>query len=202
MQNKGFIKVFAVALVLVCIYYLSFSFVTRHYEKKAAGMEAKAAQIYLDSLKNEKVWFGAYTLKQCQEMQIGLGLDLKGGMNVVLEVSVPDVIKSLADHSTDPNFTKAIAEATVESQKSQDDVITLFVRPFFVRRQKLLLRIHTMFYVLVLTVLVLLSQISKTLRDKWVALWLNSLVSKNLIVFVNYFKVVRIWNSGKLMMQL
>ena len=130
MQNKGFIKVFAVALVLVCIYYLSFSFVTRHYEKKAAGMEAKAAQIYLDSLKNEKVWFGAYTLKQCQEMQIGLGLDLKGGMNVVLEVSVPDVIKSLADHSTDPNFTKAIAEATVESQKSQDDVITLFVKHF------------------------------------------------------------------------
>ncbi len=130
MQNKGFVKVFAVALVLVCIYYLSFSFVTRHYEKKAAGMEAKAAQIYLDSLKNEKVWFGAYTLKQCQEMQIGLGLDLKGGMNVVLEVSVPDVIKSLADRSTDPNFTKAIAEATAEAQKSQDDIITLFVKHF------------------------------------------------------------------------
>ncbi len=130
MQNKGFVKVFAVALVLVCIYYLSFSFVTRHYENKAAKMEPKAAQFYLDSLKNEKVWFGAYTLKQCQEMQIGLGLDLKGGMNVVLEVSVPDVIKSLADRSTDPNFTKALSQATVEAQKSQDNLITLFIRDF------------------------------------------------------------------------
>ncbi|MBP3774902.1 MAG: protein translocase subunit SecDF [Bacteroidaceae bacterium] len=130
MQNKGLVKVFAVLLVLVCIYYLSFSFVTRHYEGKAAKMEAKAGQYYLDSLKNEKVWFGAYTLKQCQEMQIGLGLDLKGGMNVVLEVSVPDVIKSLADHSTDPNFTKALAQATAEAQKSQDDFISLFVKDF------------------------------------------------------------------------
>lgn len=130
MQNKGFVKVFAVALVVVCLYYLSFSFVTRHYESKAAKMEANDARLFLDSLKNEKVWFGAYTFKQCQEFQIGLGLDLKGGMNVVLEVSVPDVIKSLADRSTDPNFTKALAQATVEAQKSQDDLITLFVKNF------------------------------------------------------------------------
>ena len=79
MQNKGFVKVFAVALVVVCLYYLSFSFVTRHYESKAAKMEANDARLFLDSLKNEKVWFGAYTFKQCQEFQIGLGLDLKGG---------------------------------------------------------------------------------------------------------------------------
>ena len=130
MQNKVLVKVFAVALVLVCIYYLSFSFVTRHYENKAAAMGPVAGQNYLDSLKNEKVWFGAYPLKQCQEMQIGLGLDLKGGMNVVMEVSVPDVIKNLADHSTDVNFNKALAEANAESQKSQADVITLFVQKF------------------------------------------------------------------------
>ena len=130
MQNKGFVKVFAVGLVLVCVYYLSFSFVTRHYEGKAATMGEKAGQLYLDSLKNEKVWFGAYSLKQCQEMQIGLGLDLKGGMNVVLEVSVPDVVKSLADHSQDPNFTKALVQANSEAQKSQKDFITLFVKDF------------------------------------------------------------------------
>ena len=130
MQNKGFVKVFAIALVVVCVYYLSFSFVTRHYEGKAAKMEEKAAQQYLDSLKNEKVWFGAYTFKQCQEMQIGLGLDLKGGMNVVLEVSIPDVLKSLADRSQDPNFTKALAEATVEAQKSQENLVSLFVKKF------------------------------------------------------------------------
>ena len=130
MQNKGFVTVFAVALVAVCVYYLSFSFVTRHYEGKAAKMEEKVAQQYLDSLKNEKVWCGAYTFKQCQEMQIGLGLDLKGGMNVVLEVSIPDVLKSLSDRSDDPNFTKALAEATLEAQKSQDNLVSLFVKKF------------------------------------------------------------------------
>ena len=130
MQNKGFVKVFAVALVVVCLYYLSFSFVTRHYEGQATAMGEKAGQLYLDSLKNEKVWFGAYTLKQCQEMQIGLGLDLKGGMNVVLEVSVPDVVKSLADHSQDPNFNKALAQANVEAQQSQSDFVSLFVKDF------------------------------------------------------------------------
>ena len=118
MQNKGFVKVFAVLLTLVCIYYLSFSFVTRHYENKAAKMEAKAGEVYLDSLKNERVWLGAYTLKQCREMQIGLGLDLKGGMNVILEVSVPEVVKTLADHSSDPNFVKAVNEASAEAVKS------------------------------------------------------------------------------------
>ena len=71
MQNKGFVKVFAVLLTLVCIYYLSFSFVTRHYENKAAKMEAKAGEVYLDSLKHERVWVGAYRLSECREMQFG-----------------------------------------------------------------------------------------------------------------------------------
>jgi SecD/SecF fusion protein len=130
MQNKGFVKVFAVVLTLVCIYYLSFSFVTRHYESKAAAMGEKAGALYLDSMKNEKVWLGAYTLKQCQEMQIGLGLDLKGGMNVILEVSVPDVVKTLADHSEDPTFNKAVQQAAAEAVKSQSDFISLFVKDY------------------------------------------------------------------------
>ena len=86
MQNKGFIKAIAVLLTLICIYYLSFSFVTSHFTSKAEKMGEVAGAQYLDSIKNEKVWLGAYTFKQCQEMQIGLGLDLKGGMNVILEV--------------------------------------------------------------------------------------------------------------------
>ena len=130
MQNKGFVKVFAVLLTLVCIYYLSFSFVTRHYENKAAKMEAKAGMLYLDSMKNERVWLGAYTLKQCQEMQIGLGLDLKGGMNVILEVSVPEVVKALVDNSQDTSFVKAGNEAASEASKSQTDFISLFVKSY------------------------------------------------------------------------
>ena len=85
MQNKGFVKVFAVLLTLVCVFYLSFSFVTRHYTNKAkeiANGDTKVEQDYLDSLSNEKVWLGNYTLKQCREMEISLGLDLKGGMNI------------------------------------------------------------------------------------------------------------------------
>ena len=82
MQNKGIVKFIAVLLILVCCFYLSFSFVTRHYESKAAAMGEEAGAEYLDSIKNEKVYMGIYSLKQCREMEIGLGLDLKGGMNV------------------------------------------------------------------------------------------------------------------------
>ena len=89
MQNKGFVKVFAVLLTLVCVFYLSFSFVTRHHMSLAA-QDPKGEAHYIDSMQNEKVYLGVYTLKQCREMEIGLGLDLKGGMNVILEVSVPD----------------------------------------------------------------------------------------------------------------
>ena len=133
MQNKGFVKVFAVLLTLVCVFYLSFSFVTRHYNNKAkeyAKGDLKLEQDYLDSLSNEKVWFGNWTLKQCREMEISLGLDLKGGMNVILEVSVPDVIKALADNKTDEAFNQALATAAKQAISSQDDVITLFVREY------------------------------------------------------------------------
>ena len=133
MQNKGFVKVFAILLTLVCVFYLSFSFVTRHYNNKAkeyAKGDLKLEQDYLDSLSNEKVWFGNWTLKQCREMEISLGLDLKGGMNVILEVSVPDVIKALADNKTDEAFNQALATAAKQAISSQDDVITLFIREY------------------------------------------------------------------------
>ena len=133
MQNKGFVKVFAVLLTLVCVFYLSFSFVTRHYTNKAkefAKGDVKVEQDYLDSLANEKVFFGNWTLKQCREMEISLGLDLKGGMNFILEVSVPDVIKALADNKPDEAFNQALANAAKQAISSQDDVITLFVREY------------------------------------------------------------------------
>ena len=133
MQNKGFVKVFAVLLTLVCVFSLSFSFVTRHYTNKAkeiANGDTKVEQDYLDSLSNEKVWLGNYTLKQCREMEISLGLDLKGGMNVILEVSIPDVIKALADNKPDENFNQALATAAKQATNSQDDVITLFIKEY------------------------------------------------------------------------
>ena len=133
MQNKGFVKVFAVLLTLVCVFYLSFSFVTRHYTNKAkeiANGDTKVEQDYLDSLSNEKVWLGNYTLKQCREIEISVGLDLKGGMNVILEVSIPDVIKALADNKPDENFNQALATAAKQATNSQDDVITLFIKEY------------------------------------------------------------------------
>ena len=133
MQNKGFVRIFAILLTLVCVFYLSFSFVTRHYTHKAkefAKGDEKVEQDYLDSLANEKVYFGNWTLKQCREMEISLGLDLKGGMNVILEVSVPDVIKALADNKPDEAFNQALANAAKQATTSQDDVITLFVKEY------------------------------------------------------------------------
>ena len=128
MQNKGIVKFIAVLLVLVCCFYLSFSFVTRHYESKAAAMGEQAGQDYLDSINNEKVYMGIYSLKQCREMEIGLGLDLKGGMNVILEVSVPDVIDVLADHKQDATYKKSMEQAKKEEETSQNDFISLFVK--------------------------------------------------------------------------
>ena len=130
MQNKGIVKFIAVLLILVCVFYISFSFVTRHYENKAAAMGEEAGQEYLDSIKNEKVYLGAYSLKECREMQIGLGLDLKGGMNVILEVSVPDVVSALADHKTDAAFRKSMEEAKKEEETSQDDFVSLFIKAY------------------------------------------------------------------------
>jgi len=130
MQNKGIVKFIALMLILVCVFYLSFSFVTRYHENKAAEMGEIAGQEYLDSIKNENVYLGAYTFKQCREMEIGLGLDLKGGMNVILEVSVPDVVAALADHKTDAAFTKSMDEARKEEETSQNDFISLFVKHY------------------------------------------------------------------------
>ena len=129
MQNKGFVKVFAVLLTIACAFYLSFSFVTRHH-MKLAEQDPKGAAHYLDSMQNEKVWLGVYSLKDCREMEIGLGLDLKGGMNVILEVSVPDVVKTLADNKPDEAFNAAVAEAAKQQITSQEDFITLFVREY------------------------------------------------------------------------
>ena len=128
MQNKGIVKVIAVLLILVCCFYLSFSFVTRHYESKAAAMGEEAGAEYLDSINNEKVYMGIYSLKQCREMEIGLGLDLKGGMNVILEVSVPDVVDVLADHKSDAAYKKAMELAKKEEETSQADFVSLFVK--------------------------------------------------------------------------
>ena len=136
MQNKGFVKVFAVLLTLVCLFYLSFSVVTNHFENKVEQLAQtegqEAADHYLDSLLNNKVYCNVWTLKECREMGIGLGLDLKGGMNVILEVSVPDVVKALADHKeeTDENFRKAVEQATGEAANSQSDFITLFIKDY------------------------------------------------------------------------
>mgnify|MGYP003282058457 FL=1 len=134
MQNKGFVKVFALLLTLVCIFYLSFSFVTRYQMNKAEEITktqgAEAGDHYLDSVMNEPVWMGTWTLKECREMEIGLGLDLKGGMNVILEVSVPDVVKVLADHKTDAAFLQAVDYAKTEAEKSQSDFIKLFVTKY------------------------------------------------------------------------
>ena len=132
MQNKGFVKVFAVLLTLVCLFYLSFSFVTQHYNSKAAeyaGGDPAKESAYLDSLSTQKVWLG-YTLKQCREMEISLGLDLKGGMNVVLELNVADVIRSLSNNNQDENFNKALDLAYENQATSQKDFIDLFAEEY------------------------------------------------------------------------
>ncbi len=128
MQNKGFVKVFAIALTLVCLFYLSFTFKTRSIEKSAA--QSQDEQAYLDSVMNKKVWLGIYSYKECREMQIGLGLDLKGGMNVILEVSIPDVVKALANNSQDPVFTETMAAAKKRSVSSQDNFVDIFAEEY------------------------------------------------------------------------
>ena len=128
MQNKGFVKIFAIALTLVCLFYLSFTFKTRSIEKKAA--QSQDEQAYLDSVMNKKVWLGIYSYKECREMQIGLGLDLKGGMNVILEVSIPDVVKALANNSQDPLFTQTLDAAKKRSVSSQDNFVDIFAQEF------------------------------------------------------------------------
>lgn len=128
MQNKGFIKVFAIILTLICLFYLSFTVVGRQYNKKAdayAKGDLELKNQYLDSLSTEKVYLG-YTLKQIREKEIGLGLDLKGGMNVIVEMDVAQVLRALAN-TDDPQFNQALQETIVQNRKgSSSDFISLF----------------------------------------------------------------------------
>ena len=132
MQNKGLVRIMAVCLALVCAFYLSFSLVTSHYDKKAkeyaAGDDLKEYQ-YLDSIAAKKVWFG-YTLKECREKEINLGLDLKGGMNVTMEVSVPEILDALSGHNETPNYKEALARAKQKQKSSGADFVTLFIESF------------------------------------------------------------------------
>lgn len=128
MQSKGFIRVLTVLLILVCVFYMSFTFVTSSIEKDAAAYAAKVDpnvdsqkykdtyKMYLDSIGNEKVYLG-YTYNEAREKQIGLGLDLKGGMNVTLQISVPDILRTLSKENPDPKFNEAIALADKSKDK-------------------------------------------------------------------------------------
>lgn len=141
MQNKGALKFLIAVLVIACAYQLSFTFVTRHVEKKAARYAAQfpleqqegKEQIFLDSMKTQTVYnlgFIKYNYKEVKEKELNLGLDLKGGMNVTLEVSVEDVLRALSDHSKDPIFNQALAQASANMKNSSDDYISLFTRSY------------------------------------------------------------------------
>jgi len=136
MQNKGAVKMFAIALAVVCVYQLSFTFVSRKVEKDAAeygGTDSMKVSNYLDSISSEVVYnilVRKYTYRECQEREINLGLDLKGGMNVTLEISMVDMIRSLSNYSTDTTFNQAIALAREYQKDSQEDFVTLFGRSF------------------------------------------------------------------------
>ncbi|MBQ7689575.1 MAG: protein translocase subunit SecDF [Muribaculaceae bacterium] len=141
MQTKGFIRVITVALILICAFYLSFTFVSNHYQGiaeqkalKAAGLKSPdtsndtyrtALNNYLDSLANEKVYLGYYTFQQVREKELGLGLDLKGGMNVTLQISVPDILRALSGENPDPKFNQAI-DNVVKNQAAQENFVASF----------------------------------------------------------------------------
>ena len=145
MQTKGFIRVLTYALILICLFYLSFTIVSNHYQNKAeqkalatAGIKSadtsnekyKAAlNEYLDSLANEKVYLGYYTFQQVREKELGLGLDLKGGMNVTLQISVPDILRALANNNPDKKFNQAIDNVS-KNQTAQDDFVGSFCKEY------------------------------------------------------------------------
>ena len=128
MQNKGFVILFAALLTIICAFYISFTPVVRHYDQKALAMTAAGedGKAYLDSMANEKVWFG-YTLKKARNQQIGLGLDLKGGMNVVLKVNGRDLLRNLSGHNQSPAFIEAIDRAAKEGG---NDFVGTFVKSY------------------------------------------------------------------------
>lgn len=143
MQSKGFIRVITVLLILVCVFYLSFSFVSNHYETKAqeyaeAMAKTKDAsndayktyyKAYIDSIANEKVYLNWRTFQEVREMELGLGLDLKGGMNVTLQISVPDILKALSNQNPDPKFNKALA-ITDSLHRDEKDFVAAFCREY------------------------------------------------------------------------
>ncbi|MCQ2199358.1 MAG: protein translocase subunit SecDF [Paludibacteraceae bacterium] len=131
MRNKGLVLTLALLLFAICGYYLSFTFKSNSYKSEAreaaAGDQAKESA-YLDSLANED---GLYSLKSCREKELNLGLDLRGGMNVVMEVSVPDILKTLAGNQVnDAVFQNALAKTNEKQQSSQADYLTLFEEAF------------------------------------------------------------------------
>ena len=145
MQTKGFIRVLTYALILICLFYLSFTFVSNHYQNKAEQKALAAAGIKsadtsnetykavlnecLDSLANEKVYLGYYTFQQVREKELGLGLDLKGGMNVTLQISVPDILRALANNNPDKKFNQAI-DNVMKNQTAQDDFVGSFCKEY------------------------------------------------------------------------
>ena len=145
MQTKGFIRVITIALILICAFYLSFTFVSNHYqgvaEKKAlaaAGIKTPdtsndkyrtALNTYMDSIGKEKVYLGYYTFQQVREKELGLGLDLKGGMNVTLQISVPDILRALSGNNPDKKFNEAIAKVE-RDQAAQEDFVASFCKEY------------------------------------------------------------------------
>lgn len=132
MQNKGLVKGIAIALTIICAFYLSFTFVSGHYTRKAkeyANGDVNKEIRYLDSLSAKKVWMN-YSLKEVRENEIGLGLDLKGGMTVILELNAADVLETLSGNSQDPVFRAALESADAKQERSQKDFISLFIDEF------------------------------------------------------------------------
>ena len=134
MQNKGAIKILAILLAVASLYSLSFTYIANSVRTDAedfGGGDVVKEQKYLDSIANTEVYpLLGYTYRECQQKEINLGLDLKGGMNVTLEISVVDVIKALSNYSKDPIFTKAIALAKEKQRDSQEDFVDLFGQAF------------------------------------------------------------------------
>ena len=141
MQSKGAIKFFAIVLAIACLYQLSFTFVTNRVERNAVKYAAQfpeeqqgaQEQHYLDSMKTQTVynlWATSFTYKEAKEKEINLGLDLRGGMNVMLEISVQDVVRALSNHNPDPAFNQAMALAAERQKNSTRDYITLFAEAY------------------------------------------------------------------------
>lgn len=132
MQNKGAIRVFAILLALVCLYQLSFTVATRLAEKtyeEMAETDQKEADTYLEEYRYN-LGIAEFTYLECKAKELNLGLDLKGGMNVTLEISVQEMIKSLANNSSDSTFNQAIKNAVLRQTDAQEDFVTLFGEEF------------------------------------------------------------------------